>query len=108
MRSPTDKQILDSATPAVSLVRDCLMFEKAGHPTKPGMLHQAGRALCLDLTASVMVGDRTACWEAGRRTILVSTGNGKREQGLLTMAPCQPDHIADGPGGAVESILADL
>ena len=75
------------------------------------MLHVAAQELGLDLAASVMVGDRindlTAGWEAGCRTILVSTGLGMKEQERLPQASSQPDHIADNLGSAVDWILAN-
>jgi D-glycero-D-manno-heptose 1,7-bisphosphate phosphatase len=77
---------------------------------KPGMLHRAADELDLDLMASVMVGDRIndmiAGQEAGCRTVLVSTGLGLGERKLLPTAPCQPDHLCDDLGSAVDWILA--
>jgi len=77
---------------------------------KPGMLRQAAQEIGLDLAASVMVGDRIndviAGREAGCRTVLVSTGLGMGERKLLATAPCQPDHLCDDLGSAVDWILA--
>jgi D-glycero-D-manno-heptose 1,7-bisphosphate phosphatase len=77
---------------------------------KPGMLHQAAQELGLDLAASVMVGDRIndviAGREAGCQTVLVSTGLGMGERKQLPTAPCQPDHLCDDLGSAVDWILA--
>lgn len=52
----------------------------------PGMIEQAGRDLDLDLTRSVMVGDRWRDVDAGRaagtRTVLVRSGHGAHEAGV--------------------------
>lgn len=66
----------------------------------PGLIEQASRDLDLDLSRSVMVGDRwrdVACGHAaGTRSVLVRTGHGRRE-------------AAAAPGGArADAILDNL
>jgi D-glycero-D-manno-heptose 1,7-bisphosphate phosphatase len=69
---------------------------------RPGMLVDAARRLNLDLTASVMVGDRWRDVEAGRaagtRTIYVDNGDTDRR-------PDAPDHVVGGLPEAADLIL---
>jgi len=53
----------------------------------PGLLHQAAEALALDLTRSVLVGDKRSDLEAARAVgcaaVLVRSGYGRAEEGAL-------------------------
>jgi len=53
----------------------------------PGLLHQAAEALALDLTRSVLVGDKRSDLEAARAVgcaaVLVRSGYGRAEESLL-------------------------
>ena len=54
---------------------------------KPGMLHQAAEDLGIDLSRSVMVGDKVidveTGWNAGCRSMLVRTGYGEKAYGEM-------------------------
>ena len=69
---------------------------------QPGMLLEASAEFGIDLSASYIIGDKTADIECGRRagaaTILVLTGYG-REQ------PCVPDFTAADAAAAADWIL---
>ncbi len=72
----------------------------------PGMLLQAATDLGIDLAASYMIGDKLADVEAGLaagcQPLLVRTGYGAGEEGLLPVGvPCHDDL-----GAAVDAILA--
>jgi D,D-heptose 1,7-bisphosphate phosphatase len=71
----------------------------------PGMLRRAAHELNIDLSRSVMIGDRTVDIEAGRSagvtTILVRTGCGGQDG----KCPCQPDRIGDDLSAAVDWVL---
>jgi D,D-heptose 1,7-bisphosphate phosphatase len=75
---------------------------------QPGMLTRAADDLGLDLTASVVVGDKLQDVEAGRavgaRGVLVRTGYGRKQEALPNRR-VQPDAIADNLVGAVSWIL---
>lgn len=63
---------------------------------KPGLLRRAAADFQLDLSASVVIGDRLRDVETaqavGARGVLVLTGYGREE--LETQSAVQPDHIA--------------
>jgi len=65
----------------------------------PGMLLQAARDLGLDLSRSIMVGDKLSDMAAGKaagcRTALVRTGNGKAAEAAASHGPACPDFVAD-------------
>ena len=69
----------------------------------PGMVLEAKRDRCLDLSRSWFIGDKASDIECGRaagiRTILVQTGYGAEEQ------PCGADWIARDLAHAAEIIL---
>lgn len=62
---------------------------------RPGMLHQAARALGIDMQRSIMIGDALTDLSAGRaagvgQVVLVQTGRGRqqlRHAGVADMAP---------------------
>lgn len=79
---------------------------------KPGLLYQAAQELNLDLSRSVVIGDKLSDletgWRAGCHTVLVLTGYGvKTRQEILTTEQ-QPDHIAEDLEAAVEWVLRHL
>jgi D-glycero-D-manno-heptose 1,7-bisphosphate phosphatase len=83
---------------------------------KPFLVHQAARALDIDLARSVFVGDKFSDVATGhnsgcRHSILVRTGKGVDEEMQLKIgAPVKheelPDFIADDLAGAVDWALA--
>ena len=80
---------------------------------KPGLLHRAAEELGLDLSRSVMVGDKPSDVEAGQAAggagVLVLTGYGRGEWEYLRHAwTVKPDHIAEDLLDAVEWALARL
>lgn len=80
---------------------------------KPGLFKRAAADLSLDLSASVMVGDRLGDIEAARnigaRAVIVLTGYGRGEvEYELPRRPLKPDFIAAGLPEAVDWILAGL
>ena len=76
---------------------------------RPGMILTAAREMGLDLTRSVMVGDRrmdvAAGHAAGVRAILVRTGVGAAEERALADGEERPDAILDNLMEAVGWIL---
>ncbi|HEY6838534.1 MAG TPA: D-glycero-beta-D-manno-heptose 1,7-bisphosphate 7-phosphatase [Geobacteraceae bacterium] len=72
----------------------------------PGMLLQAAADLDIDLTASYMIGDKLADVEAGLaagcQPLLVRTGYGAADEGLLPAGVACHDDL----GAAVDAILA--
>ena len=101
----------------------CTHHPTAGHPPyrqlcacrkpKPGLLHRAAGELGLDLSRSVMVGDKPSDVEAGQAAggagVLVLTGYGRGEYEYLRHAwTVKPDHIAEDLLDAVEWALARL
>ena len=76
---------------------------------KPGMLERAARELEIDLSASVIIGDRYGDVEAGHaagaRGALLMTGHGQSEYELRAQWSRQPEFIADNLLAAVEQIL---
>jgi len=80
---------------------------------KPGLLHRAARELGLDLSRSVMVGDKPSDVEAGQAAggagVLVLTGYGRGEWEYLRHAwTVKPDHVAEDLLDAVVWSLARL
>lgn len=77
---------------------------------KPGLLLEAAKALDLDLSRSVMIGDRELDLRAGRaagcRCILVLTGYGRAEAVSLSGPP--PDFVAEDLTAAVRWYLEHL
>jgi D-glycero-D-manno-heptose 1,7-bisphosphate phosphatase len=77
---------------------------------RPGMLLRAQRELGLDLPRSYMIGDRyldvEAAQAAGARSVLVLTGDGRKEHERREDFTVQPEFIAQNLLEAVESILA--
>jgi len=76
-----------------------------------GMLRQAARELDVDLTASVMIGDRPTDIEAGAaagcRTVLVKSGMHLRPRIIapLPASPVRPDHVAPDLPAAADWVL---
>ncbi|MDP6778057.1 MAG: D-glycero-beta-D-manno-heptose 1,7-bisphosphate 7-phosphatase [Candidatus Latescibacteria bacterium] len=72
---------------------------------KPGLLHRAAEELGIDLSRSVMIGDKTidleTGWNAGCRSILVRTGYG--EEALAEMDRESRDRIAFVAGDLLEA-----
>jgi len=80
---------------------------------KPGLLRRAAEELGLDLSRSVMVGDKPSDVEAGQAAgaagVLVLTGYGRGEWEYLRHGwTMKPDHIAEDLLYAVEWALARL
>ena len=80
---------------------------------KPGLLHRAAGELGLDLSRSVMVGDKPSDVEAGQAAggagVLVLTGYGRGEWEYLRHAwTVKPDHVAEDLLDAVVWSLARL
>ncbi len=78
---------------------------------KPGLLHRAAGELGLDLSRSVMVGDKPSDVEAGQAAggagVLVLTGYGRGEWEYLRHAwTVKPDHVAEDLLDAVVWSLA--
>jgi D-glycero-D-manno-heptose 1,7-bisphosphate phosphatase len=78
---------------------------------RPGLLHRAAAELDLDLTASVMVGDKFSDVAAGHAVgavgVLVLTGYGRGEWEYHRRGqPVKPDHVAEDLLDAVEWALA--
>jgi D-glycero-D-manno-heptose 1,7-bisphosphate phosphatase len=76
---------------------------------EPGMLLRGGEELGIDLSRSYMIGDRYLDVRTGRaaqaRTILVLTGDGRRERETHADDEVQPDMVAEDLAEAVELIL---
>jgi D-glycero-D-manno-heptose 1,7-bisphosphate phosphatase len=76
---------------------------------KPGMLLRAQRELDIDLANSYMIGDRyldvETAHQAGAKSILVLTGDGRTEAAKHRDSPHQPHFIAENVLRAVEAIL---
>ena len=67
----------------------------------PGLLHEAADDYELDLTRSVMVGDRWATWRratSGCRTVFIDRGYAER-------SPVDPDAVANDLAGAANWII---
>lgn len=99
--------VLRRAMP-LAAVETCPHPREAGcgcRKPKPGMLTRAAERLGLDLSASVMVGDRAsdiaAGAAAGCRTVFV-------DRGYDRPAGAPPDHVADGIAAAARWILSRL
>jgi D-glycero-D-manno-heptose 1,7-bisphosphate phosphatase len=82
---------------------------------RPGLLHRAATELGLDLSASVMIGDKlsdvTAGHAVGAAGVLVLTGYGRGEWEYRRHGPSggrsvKPDHVAEDLLDAVEWALA--
>lgn len=73
----------------------------------PGMVHRAAELLGIDLSRSVMIGDKGTDVllgvNAGTRSIFLRCGHGEAE--LAKGLPAQPDFIAPEIGAAVEWIF---
>ncbi len=78
----------------------------------PGLLRRAARELGLDLTRSVMLGDTLRDVEAGRRagcaSVLVLTGKGEKQHGLLHAGETGPDRVAADVLAGVQWALEKL
>src|SRR5262245_32421116 len=80
---------------------------------KPGLLRRAAREMGLDLSRSVMVGDKpsdvAAGQAAGAAGVLVLTGYGRGEWEYLRHAwSVKPDHVAEDLLDAVDWMIARL
>jgi len=80
---------------------------------KPGLLWRAAQEMGLDLSRSVMVGDKPSDVEAGQAAgasgVLVLTGYGRGEWEYLRHGwTVKPDHVAEDALDAVEWALARL
>jgi D-glycero-D-manno-heptose 1,7-bisphosphate phosphatase len=78
---------------------------------RPGMLLQASLEMKIDLSRSFMIGDRysdiKAGAAAGAKSILVCTGDGRKEiEQYGSISDIQPDYIAENLLHAVEAILS--
>jgi D-glycero-D-manno-heptose 1,7-bisphosphate phosphatase len=77
----------------------------------PGMLRKAARALALDLSRSVIIGDNRpdieAGWKAGTATVLLLSGHGKKTKSTLQKAGRRPDQITPSLAKAVAWWLAE-
>ena len=75
---------------------------------RPGMLYRGHKELGIDLSNSYMVGDRyldvRTGVAAGTRTILVMTGDGKRQRERFQGEEIQPDLFAEDLAEAAELI----
>jgi D-glycero-D-manno-heptose 1,7-bisphosphate phosphatase len=79
----------------------------------PGMLLAASRDLCLDLTRSLLVGDKISDLEAARAvgasTVLVRTGYGREaEAELVANGNFLPDHVCDSLHAALPYLEQNL
>jgi D-glycero-D-manno-heptose 1,7-bisphosphate phosphatase len=76
---------------------------------QPGMLQKGEAEFGLDLARSYMVGDRYLDIQtgkaAGTRTILVMTGDGRREREIHSEAKIQPDLVAENLAEAADFIV---
>ena len=94
----------DAALQPWRIVCDC-------RKPKPGMLERAARELEIDLSASVIIGDRygdiAAGHAVGARGALVLTGHGQSEYEQRAQWLRQPEFMADNLLAAVEQILSD-
>lgn len=76
---------------------------------RPGMLLRAAREFDIDLKSSFMIGDRyvdvRTARAVGARSILVRSGDGRRQLEKYLRDPEQPDFIADDLSDAVNAIL---
>jgi D-glycero-D-manno-heptose 1,7-bisphosphate phosphatase len=77
---------------------------------KPGLILAARERHGIDLSSSVMVGDRAKDILAGQtagcgRTVLVRTGNTESALQSLAEEGCRPDHVAADLAAAVDWIL---
>jgi D-glycero-D-manno-heptose 1,7-bisphosphate phosphatase len=76
---------------------------------KPGLLRRAAADFQLDLSASVVIGDRFRDVETaqavGAKGVLVLTGYGQKE--LETQSAVQPDHVAENLLEAVQWIIQE-
>lgn len=72
----------------------------------PGMMMEAAQDFNIDLSRSIMIGDRTSDIEAGKaagcRTILVLTGYGKEHR------DCGADFVAEDVSEALQWVLGGL
>jgi D-glycero-D-manno-heptose 1,7-bisphosphate phosphatase len=80
---------------------------------KPGLLHRAAHELGLDLSRSVMVGDKPSDVEAGQAAgaagVLVLTGYGLGEWEYMRPGwTVEPDHVAEDLLEAVDWAIARL
>jgi D-glycero-D-manno-heptose 1,7-bisphosphate phosphatase len=113
---------LDRAGARLDGVYACTHHPTAGEPPfrmscecrkpKPGLLLQAAKDLGLDLTRSVMVGDKSSDIEVapqvGARSVLVLTGYGLGEwEYRRDRFGTMPDHVADDLLDAVEWALRE-
>ncbi|GAB4252293.1 MAG: D-glycero-beta-D-manno-heptose 1,7-bisphosphate 7-phosphatase [Acidobacteriota bacterium] len=78
----------------------------------PGLLLRAARDFRLDLSASVMIGDKLIDVEAGRRagtrTVLVETGYGREQAADPRIAELRPDHRAADLAAAIDWFVGEL
>ena len=87
-------------------------YKKDDESRKPsaGMIFQAARDFKIDLKQSFMIGDSTrdilAGKNAGCKTILVLTGNGKEAKKELKEISLEPDFISENILKAIEKILS--
>ena len=77
---------------------------------KPGMLNQAAKDLNIDLSASVVIGDRfrdlAVAQAVGARSVLVLTGYGREEfEREAAGWPQQPDYVAENLLDAVRWVF---
>ncbi|RYZ99565.1 MAG: HAD-IIIA family hydrolase, partial [Proteobacteria bacterium] len=84
---------------------------------KPYLVQEAARALDIDISRSIFVGDKLTDVGTGksagcRHSILVRTGKGIDEEALLANgtgpAGVKPDLVVDSLGTAVEWVLSNL
>jgi D,D-heptose 1,7-bisphosphate phosphatase len=80
---------------------------------KPGLILQASRDFCIDLSCSFMIGDKLSDIKAGQaggcKTILVLTGQGEKTSKVLRNSnETPPDFVAQTLKEAVEWICSNI
>lgn len=103
------QQMLSARNATVDAIYYCPHHPQCGvHPyrvcctcrkPRPGMLQLAAREFDIDLSQSVVVGDKTTDLQSGfavhSRGVLVRTGYGRQSEQELRMQHIQPDYVAD-------------
>ncbi len=78
---------------------------------EPGMVEQAVRDLALDLSRSVIIGDKASDIELGKRlnikTVLVLTGYGKETLRKMTREHAKPDYVCHTLAEAAQWICSE-
>ncbi len=78
----------------------------------PGLFQKAAQEFGIDITRSIIIGDKLsdleAGWAIGCRTVLVLTGYGRQTAAQLAASKRQPDHIAENLGRAASWVMHEL